>query len=155
MRGEPGELKNHVQRGSTEPAVAWAAYSPSAFIDASPIVVTLVKPAGPPRPTTPFDIVTAYASPPARTGIAPGPATVVVVSEPEADRDVSTASANVAATPLQAEIMAPPSTTDDESVARTSRRVLKSGFGSGKFCTFVATYVAIEMPPAWTYWTSV
>src|SRR6266545_550524 len=56
VRGEPGESKNHVHCGSTEPAVARRAYSPSAFIDASPMVVTLLKPAGRPRPTTPFDI---------------------------------------------------------------------------------------------------
>ncbi len=83
-------------------------------------------------------------------GIAPGPATVVDVPEPEADRAVSTAAANVPATPPKAEMMIPPSVTADERLARTSRRVLESGFGSGTFCTFVATYVAIEMPPAWT-----
>src|SRR6266487_2486627 len=58
VRGEPGELKNHVHWGSTVPAVARRAYSPSNFIDASPVVAICVKPEGPARPTTPFDIVT-------------------------------------------------------------------------------------------------
>src|SRR5881396_2648236 len=57
VRGEPGELKNHVHCGSTVPAVARWAYSPSTFIDVSLVVVMFVKPVGPARPTTPFDIV--------------------------------------------------------------------------------------------------
>src|SRR5216110_1690878 len=58
VRGEPGELKNQVHCGSTVPAVARRAYSASNFIDASPVVAICLKPEGPARPTTPFDIVT-------------------------------------------------------------------------------------------------
>src|SRR5438128_4234438 len=49
--------------------------------------------------------------------------------------------------------MIPPSVTESERLARTASTVLWSRFGSGKFCTLVATYVAIEMPPAVTYST--
>src|SRR5207245_11715564 len=56
--------------------------------------------------------------------------------------------------PVHADISIPASCTDVERFARTARTTpLVGSFGSGKFCTFVATYVAIEMPPDVTYST--
>src|SRR5436309_2496818 len=60
-----------------------------------------------------------------------------------------------ALTPDHADSRHPASVTGDEKTASTLRIVASLGFGSGKFCTFVATYVAIEKPPAVTYSTSV
>ena len=66
------------------------------------------------------------------------------------------ACADTASTPLHDDISIPPSVTESERFARTARTTPVDGsFGSGKFCTLVATYVAIEMPPDVTYSTSV
>ena len=116
-----------------------------------------MKPAGWSRSTRLFDSVTAYASEPAFTGIEPGSATVVVEPEPDADWCPPNACAYTAFAPLHAESMIPPSVTEVERFARTARIESPPGaeYASGKFCTFVATYVAIETPPAVTYSTSV
>src|SRR3989442_12702737 len=84
---------------------------------------------------------------------------VVDVPVPNAEVCAPSACVNTASTPLYAESSTPPSVIDDERFARTARTLFWSGFplastfGSGKFCTFVATYVASEMPPAGAYST--
>src|SRR5437762_1162329 len=64
--------------------------------------------------------------------------------DPHAERCAPTACAATALTPDHADSRHPASVTGDEKTASTLRTVASSGFGSGKFCTFVATYVAIE-----------
>jgi len=64
------------------------------------------------------------------------------------------ASAESGLTPVHAEMSTPPSGTDVERLASTASRWASFWFGEGKFCTFVATYVAIEIPPALTNSTS-
>src|ERR1700704_1504433 len=83
----------------------------------------------------------------------PGWATVVLEPDPVADRCAPRARKNVGATPLYAAIARPP-VTEAERFARTTRMLSPPVYPSGKFCTFVATYVAIEMPPAVVYSTS-
>jgi len=63
--------------------------------------------------------------------------------------------ASVGSTPVHAEIIIPPSTTGSARFACTASTCASSGFGSGKPCTLVATYVAIEMKPSDTNSTSV
>ena len=87
------------------------------------------------------------------TAIAPGSAGVIPVPMPELDWDATSACENVGATPEYAEIVMAPSLIGDVRLARTASTFPWSGFGSGKFCTLVATYVAIEMPPAVRYST--
>ena len=108
-------------------------------------------------PTIPFDMVTPRASAPALTAIAPGSASVAVDPEPDAELCAPNACVLTPSTPLHAEISNPPSITDCDRSARTARMLSWAGllYPSGKPCTFVATYVAIEMPPDVTYSTSV
>src|SRR6267143_1862105 len=80
--------------------------------------------------------------------------TVVLEPDPVADRCAPSACKNVGATPVYAAIARPP-VTEAERFARTTRMLSPPVYPSGKFCTFVATYVAIETPPAVTYSTSV
>ena len=84
--------------------------------------------------------------------IAPGSATVVVLPEPDAELCAPIAWLATVWIPLHPETSPPPSFTAADRYARTAR----PGFVavSGKFWTFVATYVAIELPPAVTYSTS-
>src|SRR5258706_15550971 len=78
--------KFHVHCGLTVSPLADTRYWPSSWITASDPNPILVKPAGvDSRPTPPFAMVTAYASPPALTGISPGP-TVVGVARSEERR---------------------------------------------------------------------
>jgi len=71
-----------------------------------------------------------------------------VVLTPEADRESPSAWKKSACTPVNAEKISPPSSTDCDRNACTTSSPPVSWFGEGKFCTFVATYVAIETPPA-------
>ena len=80
----------------------------------------------------------------------PGPTVVSLALAPEADRAWPSAAVKSVATPDQACRVRPPSTTGWDNVARTASTRPGSVGGSGKFWTFVATYVAIEMPPALT-----
>ena len=142
-----GALKYHVHWGSTEPALAITVYSPSATINESDWATMSVKPAGGAKPTRPFVIETACASAPAPTAIAPGSATVLDEPAPTAERCAPSAWAVTAPTPLYAVSCTPPSRTGTEVSACTASTWPGPVMGSGKPCTFVATYVAIEIPP--------
>jgi len=91
------------------------------------------------------------------TAVGPAWAVVTVAADPLSEWCSPTAVAKLSSTPVHEEIVRPPSVTDCAKYARTARISLAPGsvLGSGKFCTFVATYVAIEYPPAVTYSTSV
>ena len=80
---------------------------------------------------------------------------MAVEPDPEPEWCDPTTCVVTASTPLQAEMSNPPSVTDCERFARTARMLSCAGalYPSGKPCTFVATYVAIEMPPDVTYST--
>src|SRR6266850_2850851 len=148
--------KNHVHCGSTEPALACTANSPSVLIaplDIAPLFRG-VKSAGEVIPTTRFAIVAPYASAPALTSMAPGSAIVAVEPEPDATACAPKARSNTASTPVYEEIRIPPSAISAEKVASTTRVFSPLGnVPSGKFCTFVATNVAIAMSSAVTYVT--
>src|SRR5438128_4966290 len=90
-------------------------------------------------------------------GIAPGSATVDPKPTPEAELLAPNACAETGSTPVHAEITSPPSATGTERVARIARICSPVGLYRplGKFCTFVATYVAIETPLALADVTSV
>src|ERR1700741_4228483 len=94
------------------------------------------------------DIVTVYATAPALIAIGPAWAGMAVPAapEPEFERWPPSATAKLSSTPVHEEIATPPSETDCDKYAPTARMSLWLGsvLGSGKFCTFVATYVAIE-----------
>ena len=83
----------------------------------------------------------------------PASATVGVEPAPDPTLDAPTASAESGLTPVHAEISTPPET-DVEKFASTANRWASPEPGEGKFCTFAATYVAIEIPPALTNLTS-
>src|SRR6266550_4232845 len=87
----------------------------------------------------------------------PGSAMVVPMPVPEADRCAPSACADTVLTPVHAEISRPPSTTGTARFACTARIWSPTGSvtPSGKFCTFVARYVAIETSPSDTNSTSV
>src|SRR5436189_738739 len=110
---------------------------------------SIVKPAGGSAPTMALDSVTAYASAQAPMGTVPASAVVKVAADPDAALCEATACAVTASTPLQAEMRMPPLTTCDRS-ASTARMLSCEGalYPSGKPCAFVATYVAMEIPPA-------
>src|SRR6266700_2145044 len=124
---------------------------------ASDCTASVVKPVGASAPTNAFDNDTPRASAPAPTATVPGSATVAVEPDPAAALCDPTTCVVTASTPLQAEMSNPPSVTDCDRSARTARMLSWAGAlkPSGKPCTFVATYVAIEMPPDVTYSTSV
>src|SRR5437899_314694 len=104
--------------------------------------------------TTASDMVTAYASAPAPSEMAPGPSTVGVEAEPEADRCAPSVNPVMVFTPLHAETLTPPSVKGWEKVACTASTI-SPGFGSGKPWTLVATYVAMLTLPDETCSTSV
>src|SRR6266496_627300 len=113
-------------------------------------------------------MVTAYTSPPAPTGTLPGAAIVEVEPEPKADLCANNAESNTGCTPVNAEIVSPPSVTGERRNARTTKMLSPqrpaggglAQFGSsslnpsGKFRTFVARYVAIVIPSVVTESTS-
>src|SRR5437667_5513950 len=104
-----------------------------------------VNPVGQSRPASPFDMVTAYANAPSPIAMGPGPTVVVSAgAEPDAERCAPTACAATAFTPVQAEMLMPPSVTGARRYARTASVWPGVELVSGKFCAFVATYVAIE-----------
>jgi hypothetical protein len=108
-------------------------------------------------PTGGFTADTPYTRAPGFTAIDPALATVGVVPAPEAESGapapLPSACAKTSATPVQADSLIPPSVTGADRYAPTASIRDGSVPASGKFCTFVATYVAIEVPPAVTYWT--
>src|SRR6266487_6659593 len=83
----------------------------------------------------------------------PGCAAVGAEPAPEAERCAPRAWVDTSSTPRQADIQIPPSGTESWRIASTASTFVPSGLAGGMFCTPVATYVAIEMPPAWTYST--
>src|SRR6266567_2644654 len=107
----------------------------------------LVNPGGGSRFTGRVAIVTATVSAPGLTAMDPGPTTVSCWLDPDAERNWPSAVGKLPSTPLHAVSLIPPSVKVCDRVARTASTTL-SGFGSGKFWTLVATYVAIVKPPA-------
>ncbi len=74
--------------------------------------------------------------------------------EPDAAANPPNACANTGSTPVYEEIRTPPSAICAEKVASTTRIFSPVGnVPSGKFCTFVATNVAIAMLSALTFVT--
>src|SRR3989442_10362123 len=82
--------------------------------------------------------------------MAPGSARVAPTPTPEAELCAPNACDRVGARPVHAEITSPPSGTGTDRVALIARICSPVGLNRplGKFCTFVATYVAIEIPLA-------
>src|SRR5438445_2581912 len=134
-----GELKYQVHWGSTVPALAWTVYSPSITSNESDPMPMSVNPGGGVNPVRPFVIVTACASAPAPSVIAPGSAVVIDEPAPTAERCAPRAWAVTASTPLYAVSCTPPSRTGVDVSACTARTWPGSVLGSGKPCTLVAT----------------
>ena len=138
--------KYQVHCGLTVPIAACNAKSFSITIIASDPTPKVVNPGGGSRPARAFDMVIAYASAPAPIEIEPGPARVMPEPKPDAARCAPSDCPATAFTPVQAEMATPPSVTGCDKYAPTARMSPWKGsvLGSGKPCTFVATYVAIE-----------